>query len=126
MAHLKRIRKLDDKMSMVLILTREHPDPPTFPSDIDLPPPYILTVAKTSALTMTSLKLKSSLWPTIYTPRKKFEPEPWSKSKVRWACEAMKEVVKVAQSAAQQDEVHEVLIITQLYVLFTNTPLRLP
>ncbi|EIW51246.1 uncharacterized protein TRAVEDRAFT_137698, partial [Trametes versicolor FP-101664 SS1] len=104
MAHLKRIRKLDDKMSMVLILTREHPDPPAFPPDIDLPPPYILTVAKTSALTMTSLKLKSSLWPTIYTPRKKFEPEPWSRSKVRWACEAMKEVVKVARSAAQQDE----------------------
>lgn len=110
-------------MSMVLILTREHPDPPAFPPDIDLPPPYILTVAKTSALTMASLKLKSSLWPTIYTPRKKFEAEPWSRSKVRWACDAMKEVVKVARSAVQQNEVYPIPL---RYVLFTNTPFRPP
>ncbi|KAI0357389.1 hypothetical protein OH77DRAFT_1422243 [Trametes cingulata] len=104
MAHLKRIRKLDDKMSMVLILIREHPNPPRFPSDIELPPPYVLPVPKTAALTMTSLKLKSTLWPTIYAPRKKFEPEPWSRGKVRWACEAMKEVMKAAQEARQKGE----------------------
>ncbi|KAI0366606.1 hypothetical protein BV20DRAFT_1055452 [Pilatotrama ljubarskyi] len=104
MAHLKRIRKLDDRMSMVLILTREHTSPPVFPSDIQLPPPYSLPVPKTAALTMSSLKLKSSLWPTIYAPRKKFEPEPWSRGKVRWACEAMKEVVKRAQEAGRNGE----------------------
>ncbi|KAI0826727.1 hypothetical protein BC628DRAFT_1435627 [Trametes gibbosa] len=104
LAHLKRIRKLDEKMSMALILTREHPNPPIFPEDIELPSPYVVTVPKTAALTITSLKLKSSLWPTIYAPRKKFEPEPWSTGEVRWACEAMREVVKVARAAGQAGE----------------------
>ncbi len=97
MVHLKRIRKLDDRMSMVLILTREHPDPPAFPEHIRLPPPYVTPVPKSAALMSTSLKLKTSLWPTIYAPRKKFEPEPWTKGKIRWACDAMRQVVKVAQ-----------------------------
>ncbi|KAI9061359.1 hypothetical protein FKP32DRAFT_1576160 [Trametes sanguinea] len=104
MAHLKRIRKVDDKMSMVLVLTRDHPQPPQFPEDIELPPPYVIEVPKTAALTMTSLKLKSTLWPTIYAPRKKFEPEPWSRGKVRWACEAMKEAVRLARLAGEKGE----------------------
>ncbi|KAI0647731.1 hypothetical protein C8Q79DRAFT_999339 [Trametes meyenii] len=104
MAHLKRIRKSDDKMSMILILTHEQPTPPILPESIELPAPYVVTVPKTAALTASSLKLKSSLWPTIYAPRKKFEPEPWSKGKVRWACEAMKEVVKRAQVAGRNGE----------------------
>ena len=105
MAHLKRIRKTDDRMSMVLALTREYPQPPKFPENIELPSLYVVTVPRTAALTMSSLKLKSSLWPTIYAPRKKFEPEPWSRSKVRWACEAMKQVVKEARVAAEKGEV---------------------
>ncbi|KAI0771165.1 hypothetical protein BD413DRAFT_551498 [Trametes elegans] len=104
MAHLKRIRKLDDKMSMVLVLAREHPQVPALPDHVDLSAPYLVTVPKTAALTMTSLKLKSSLWPTIYAPRKKFEPEPWSKGRVHWACEAMGEVVKMARAAAAKGE----------------------
>ncbi|KAI0700031.1 hypothetical protein C8T65DRAFT_791195 [Cerioporus squamosus] len=104
MAHLKRIRKLDDKMSMVLILTREHPDPPQFPEYIELPSPYVIPVPRSSALTMASLKLKSSFWPTIYAPRKKFEPEPWTRGKVRWACAAMKQVVQVARHARTEGE----------------------
>ncbi|RPD59112.1 hypothetical protein L227DRAFT_564225 [Lentinus tigrinus ALCF2SS1-6] len=43
------------------------------------------------------LKLKLLLWPTIYTPRKKFEPEPRTRGKVQWACDAMEQVVKKAQ-----------------------------
>ncbi|KAH9851569.1 hypothetical protein C2E23DRAFT_895739 [Lenzites betulinus] len=105
LAHLKRIRKLGEHMSIVLILTKEHPDPPSFPADIELPPPYVVTVPRTVALTMTSLKLKSSLWPTIYAPRKKFEPEPWNKGRVLWACDAMREVVRAAQTAGQQGEI---------------------
>ncbi|KAI0669195.1 cytidine deaminase-like protein [Trametes maxima] len=104
MAHLKRIRKLDNKMSMILIVTREHPTAPTLPENVELSAPYIVTVPKTAALTTTSLKLKSSLWPTIYAPRKKFEPEPWSRGKVQWACEAMKEVVERAQFAGRNGE----------------------
>ncbi|KAH9890049.1 hypothetical protein C8Q73DRAFT_149153 [Cubamyces lactineus] len=104
MAHLKRVRKLGGKMSMVLIFRHEHPEPPALPEDINLPPPYITPVPKAAALTMTSLKLKSILWPTIYAPRKKYEPEPWSRGKVRWACEAMKQVVKAARAAGEKGE----------------------
>ncbi|KAI1797052.1 hypothetical protein LXA43DRAFT_985739 [Ganoderma leucocontextum] len=104
-AHLKRIRKIDDRMSMVLALTCEHPQPPKLPEHVELPTPYVLTVPRTAALTMTSLKLKSTLWPTIYAPRKKFEPESWSRGKVRWACEAMKLAVKEAREAGQRGEV---------------------
>nr|VWO97673.1 Carrier domain-containing protein [Ganoderma boninense] len=104
MAHLKRIRKIDERMSMILTLTREYPQPPTFPEHIELPPPYVLAVPRTAALTMSSLKLKSSLWPTIYAPRKKFEPEPWSRGKVRWACEAMEQAVKEARAAGERGE----------------------
>ena len=90
---------------MVLALTQEHPQPPKFPEDLELPPPYVLNVPRTAALTMSSFKLKSSLWPTIYAPRKKFEPEPWSRGKVRWACEATKQVVKEARAAGEKGEV---------------------
>ncbi|KAI1794837.1 hypothetical protein LXA43DRAFT_970941 [Ganoderma leucocontextum] len=100
MAHLKHIRKIDNQMSMVLALTREHSQPPIFPEHVELPSPYVLTMPRTTALTMTSLKPKSSLRPTIYAPRKKFEPEPWSRGKVRWACQAMKQVVKELSIAA--------------------------
>ena len=105
MSHLKRIRKIDDRMSMILVLTRDYPVPPAFPDGVELPPPYVIPVPKTSALTMTSLKLKSTLWPTIYAPRKKYEPEPWSRGKVQWACEAMKEVVREARRAGEKGEV---------------------
>ena len=105
MAHLKRIRKNEDQMSMVLALTREHPQPPSFPEHVELPSPYVQTVPQTAALTMTSLKLKSSLWPTIYAPRKKFEPEPWSRGKLCWACVAMKRVVYEARAAGARGEV---------------------
>ena len=105
MSHLKRVRKVGSQMSMVLVLTREHSTPPSFPEHIELPAPYILSVPKTSALTMTSLKLKTSLWPTIYIPRKKYEPEPWTRGKIRWACKALRKVVSEAQLAGEAGEV---------------------
>ncbi|KAJ8474170.1 hypothetical protein ONZ51_g7383 [Trametes cubensis] len=79
---------------------------------VDLPDPkYTATMLKWlkqsgfDTPTMAHLKrLKSALWPTIYAPRKKYEPEPWSRGKVRWACEAMKEVVKAARAAGEKGE----------------------
>ncbi|RPD77446.1 hypothetical protein L226DRAFT_544086 [Lentinus tigrinus ALCF2SS1-7] len=125
MAHLKRIRKQDEKMSMVLILTGEHPDPPVFPEDIQLPLPYVAPVPTSAALTMTSLKLKSSLWPTIYAPRKKFEPEPWTRGKVRWACDAMKQVVKKAQYIGKEDELSIAAYVPIPYDEETKTATRM-
>ncbi|KAH9925436.1 uncharacterized protein BXZ73DRAFT_50055 [Epithele typhae] len=108
LSHLKRIRKLPDsgRTSMLLVLTSDHPSPPTIPTDLSprIPDPYILAVPRTAALTPNSLKLKSTLWPTIYAPRKKFEPEPWTVGRARWACAAMRDVVLDARDAGARGE----------------------
>ncbi|KAH9949884.1 hypothetical protein B0H21DRAFT_72779 [Amylocystis lapponica] len=104
MAHLKRIRRSESSMTILLAFIRSSPSPPLLPDDIDLPRPYVLTVPRTAALTLTSLKLKSTFWPTIYTPRRKSEVEDWSRGKVLWALAAMKNVVHSAQRARAQGE----------------------
>lgn len=105
LSHLKRIRKNAESSSLLLAPVSLYPEPPSLPTTIDLPAPYTVTVPKNAALTQISLKLKTALWPTIYAPRKKWEPEPWSKGKVRWAWEAMKTVVAEAKLAKQRGEV---------------------
>ncbi|EGN92119.1 hypothetical protein SERLA73DRAFT_191540 [Serpula lacrymans var. lacrymans S7.3] len=96
LAHLKRIRK-QGNISSLLISTS--PNPPCLPSDLSLPSPYQLPVPCTAALTPTSLQLKCTLWPTVYTPRRKWEPETWSKGTVRWAGRAITHVMLEASKA---------------------------
>ena len=105
MAHLKRIRKVDSKTTLLLAFVEDPLQPPQLPEDVDLPSPYQVLVPQFSALTMTSLKLKSTLWPTLYTPSRKSDLEPLSRGKVRWACEAMKHVVIEAEDAKGIGEV---------------------
>ncbi|KAJ6512192.1 cytidine deaminase-like protein [Mycena vitilis] len=93
LGHLKRVRKSGDKSTFLL---RVSPDPPSLPEDIELSEPYLVTVPSSVALTPTSLTLKTSLWPTIYAPRRKGEVEQWPQGKARWAWEAMHVVVQEA------------------------------
>ncbi|KAH8108710.1 hypothetical protein DFH11DRAFT_1516492 [Phellopilus nigrolimitatus] len=88
--HLKRIRRAD--VSSTLLLTCSSLPPP-IPEDLSLPLPYQVDVPETAALTPKSLKLKLQLWPTVYTPKRKGEPESWSRAKAAWAWEAV-EVLK--------------------------------
>ncbi|CCL98406.1 uncharacterized protein FIBRA_00403 [Fibroporia radiculosa] len=104
MAHLKRIRRQDSTMSLLLAYTLNTADPPLLPPDVMLPPPYILSVPLSVALTPAALKAKSTFWPTVYAPRRKGEVEEWSKGKVRWACEAMSRVILEAQQAQQRGD----------------------
>lgn len=106
LSHLKRIRK-DLQSGATTLLISILSDPPTLPSDTGfvLPPPYQITVPRTAALTPNSLKLKTALWPTIFTPRRKGEPENWSRGKLRWAQRAMRVVVSEALKAQNQGEV---------------------
>lgn len=87
---------------MLLSIT---PEPPDLPTDLNLPLPYILTVPKTVALTLNSLNLKSTLWPTVFAPRRKGEPEQWSRGKVKWARDAMQMVVREARRVRDEGEV---------------------
>ncbi len=47
--------------------------------------------------------LKSALWPTTYTPRRKDEPEPWTRGKLKWAWDAVKSAVDEALRAQRDD-----------------------
>jgi len=73
--------------------------------DLALPPPYQLSVPSRAALTLTSLQLKNTLWPTIFAPRRKYEPEEWSRAKVRWAYQAIITVAEEARRGQQTGEV---------------------
>jgi len=106
MAHLKRIRRqqgADTKITVILTYVYKHPDPPSLP-DIELSEAYIVPVPRSAALTITSLAIKNTLWPTVYAPKRKGEVECWSRGKVLWACEAMKKTIEEAQEARQRDE----------------------
>ena len=78
---------------------------PELDLDLDLAPPYRLTVPRSAALTPTSLALKNALWPTVFAPRRKGEPEDWSRARAQWACAAMLRVVDEARAARAAGEV---------------------
>ncbi|KAH9480500.1 SET domain-containing protein 7 [Psilocybe cubensis] len=114
LGHLKRIRKHEGTTTLLLSMA---PEPPQLPKDLNLPDPYLLSVPSSSALTLPSLNLKSELWPTMYTPRRKDEPEPWTRHKLRWAWDAMKKTVDTAINAqAENDELPVAAHIPTPYV----------
>ncbi|KAI0726233.1 hypothetical protein C8Q72DRAFT_847416 [Fomitopsis betulina] len=104
MSHLKRIRKHESRLTVLLALTTECPQVPTLPNIPGLSEPYAVDVASSAALTQISLKHKNTLWPTIYAPRKKGELEQWTRGRVLWACEAMRRTVQEARAATEYGE----------------------
>jgi len=102
LGHLKRIRKQDGKTTLLL---STFPTAPTLPEGIDLPDPVQVPVPASAALTLTSLSLKTTFWPTFYAPRRKGESEEWSRGKLRWAVEAMKAVASECKRAKAVGEV---------------------
>ena len=105
LAHLKRIRKLDGKTTLLIISHSTSPEKPLLPPDLGLPEPYIVEVPRTAALTQKALKVKTTFWPTIYAPRKKGELEPVTRGRVRWAWNAMQNVIREAAAAKANGEV---------------------
>lgn len=85
---------------MLLTASQTAPTPPT-----DLPPPYQLPVPRSAALTPASLALKNTFWPTVFAPRRKGEPEDWTRARAHWACAAMARVVQEAHAARAAGEV---------------------
>lgn len=99
------MRKSPTGTHSTLLLTSTFPTVPELPPALDLAPPYQLPVPRSAALTPTSLALKNALWPTVFAPRRKGEPEDWSRARARWACTAMLRVVEEAQAARAAGEV---------------------
>lgn len=101
LAHLKRVRKSPTAAHSSILLTAS-PTAPMLPAD--LPPPYQLPVPRSAALTPASLALKNALWPTVFAPRRKGEPEDWTRARAHWACAAMARVVQEAHAARAAGE----------------------
>ncbi|KAH9160662.1 cytidine deaminase-like protein [Lactarius sanguifluus] len=91
------------------------PPPPTPPSSSPPPRPrrysprtsprptnYQSRAAQRS--TPASLALKNALWPTVFAPRRKGEPEDWTRARAHWACAAMARVVQEAHAARAAGE----------------------
>ncbi|TEB39907.1 cytidine deaminase-like protein [Coprinellus micaceus] len=116
-AHLKRIRKDLTTKSTTLLLSLASTPPsdspsvasaplerPPLPDHLDLPEPYRAAVPASSALTTLSLELKNTIWPTMFTPKRKDEIEPWTRGQARWAWDAMRAAVAEAHSATALGE----------------------
>ncbi|KAH9969902.1 cytidine deaminase-like protein [Russula dissimulans] len=104
LSHLKRVRKSPTGTHSTLLLTSTSPTVPELPPDLDLAAPYQLAVPRSAAITPISLALKNALWPTVFAPRRKGEPEDWSRRRARWACAAMACVVEEARAARSAGE----------------------
>jgi tRNA-specific adenosine deaminase 3 len=100
--HLKRIRRQGEKATLLLCTSSS---PPELPLEVELPAPYLLRVPRSAALTPNSLLLKTSIWPTLFTPCRKVEPDRWSRGQVAWAREAIQTLIQGASVAVAQREV---------------------
>jgi capsular polysaccharide biosynthesis protein len=67
---------------------------------------YQLKVPAYPATTITSMKIKQQIWPVIYAPPRKYEPEEWTAGEVKWATAIMGQVAAYALSDQRKDEVH--------------------
>jgi tRNA-specific adenosine deaminase 3 len=113
LSHLKRIRKdLSSGVSSILLSPSPDPLMETMlpPPELGIGHPYQVAVPKHPARTLNSVKLKANLWPTLYAPLRKGEPEPWSRGMASWAVEAMRTVIHEASKAKEKGEVRFILI----------------
>lgn len=101
LSHLKRIRKRDSISTLLLSISSSAP---LLPTNINIGDPYQILVPCNPALTQTSLILKNTLWPTVFAPRRKWEPENWSIAKVQWARNAIKHILRNTAQTKSSDE----------------------
>ncbi|KIK95314.1 hypothetical protein PAXRUDRAFT_827152 [Paxillus rubicundulus Ve08.2h10] len=101
LSHLKRIRRQGPSSSLLLDTSQV---PPGLPPGICLGAPYQLPIPCHPALTETSLRLKNTFWPTVFAPKRKWEPERWTWGKIRWASDAMNHLKKESVKATTTGE----------------------
>ncbi|KIM65787.1 hypothetical protein SCLCIDRAFT_112074 [Scleroderma citrinum Foug A] len=119
LSHLKRIRR-QGLTSTLLLCTSPHA--PTLPGDTALGAPYQVSVPCNPALTQTSLHLKNTYWPTVFTPRRKWEPEKWTRGKLKWACNAIDVLKQECHKAATSDELPIVAFVPSPYANEDDLP----
>ncbi|KAG1772311.1 cytidine deaminase-like protein [Suillus occidentalis] len=92
------------KTSISTLLLSVSSSVPVLPANVDIGDPYRIYVPCNPALTQTSLVLKNTLWPTVYAPRRKWEPEKWSIAKVQWARDAISHILRKTARIMSSDE----------------------
>ena len=66
---------------------------------------YQLKVPAYPAIIITSMKIKQPIWPVVYAPPRKYEPDKWTAGEVKWATAIMKQVITYALSHERKGEV---------------------
>ncbi|KAG6877127.1 hypothetical protein C0993_010079 [Termitomyces sp. T159_Od127] len=126
LGHLKRIRKTNETVTLLLAALAVSPVSPSTPIELDLPPPYTVFVPSAPALTPISLKLKSTFWPTLFTPPRKGEAEEWTRGQAHWAWQAMKTVVAAAHDARSRGELPIAAHVAVPYGTTASSSLDMP
>lgn len=105
LVHLKRARKTESGVAVLLSSLELHPSPPPLPPDVESPNLYQLKVPAYPATTATSMRIKQLIWPVIYAPPRKDEPDEWTSGEVKWATAIMKQITAYALSNKLKGEV---------------------
>ncbi|KAF9643382.1 hypothetical protein BDM02DRAFT_3151652 [Thelephora ganbajun] len=103
--HLKRARKSDSGVTVLLSSLELHPSPPPIPPEMESFKVYQLKVPAYPAVTITSMKIKQSIWPVMYAPPRKYELEEWTAGGVKWATVIMKQTIVYALSDEREGEI---------------------
>ena len=105
LVHLKRARKRESGVTVLLSSLELHHSPPTVPPEMENFKVYQAKVPAYPAITITSMKVKQPIWPVVYAPPRKHEPDEWTAGEVKWATTAMKQVIAYALSRQRKGEV---------------------
>jgi tRNA-specific adenosine deaminase 3 len=105
LVHLKRAKKSESGVTVLLSSLELHPFPPPIPPEIEGSKVYQLRVPAYPAITINSMQIKQQIWPVVYAPPRKHEPEEWTAAEVKWATTVMKQITVRALSKKVEGEV---------------------
>lgn len=105
LVHLKRARKHESGVTVLLSSLELYPSPPPVPPEMESFKVCQLKVPAYPATTITSMKIKQPIWPVVYAPPRKYEPEEWTAGEVKWATAIMRKVTACAVSDERIGEV---------------------
>ena len=105
LVHLKRARKSESGVTVLLSSLELHPSPPPLPPEMESSYVYQLKVPAYPAITVTSMQVKQLIWPVVYAPPRRYEPEEWTAGEVKWATTIMKKIAAYALCNKAKGEV---------------------
>lgn len=105
LVHLKRARKNESGVTILLSSLQLHHSPPALPLEMESSNVYQMKVPAYPAITVTSMQVKQLMWPVVYAPPRRYEPEEWTAGEVKWAGMIMKQIAAHALCNKAKGEV---------------------